>query len=345
MGHSNGGDGIFHIDTPRQAEKDLSDLPFGRVGLEMMIALAEVKVCRPVVGFSLQSVGEPVDLLIDLPPHLQAVVHQDLPPFAHLSHELMKSFLQVLMIPVNIQMVGIHGGDHRQRRMQMEERTVELIGFQHHPLAFAQQQVGVVVFADATQESRTVEDRAFQDVGDQRGGGGLAVGAGYRHRPHVIGDKPQHFGPFEYLVVVLSEKAEDRMIAGHSRGIDHQGVPAVTHIPELTGDISRIVGKDDDSAFFFQGSRKRGRGFVVSGHLIACRQEIAGQGTHADTAYACKKDPVVCGYLCHPFPSVVLMISLTMSRAAAGRASFFRLADNFSLLSLSSSSSSARCGR
>ena len=93
-----------------------------------------------------------------------------------------------------IEMLGIDIGDDRDVGRQLQESAVGLVGLDHHPVARTQPRVGAIGIDDAAVDHGRIEAAGFEQRRNQRGGRGLAVGAGdgdAAFQPHQLG---QHLG-------------------------------------------------------------------------------------------------------------------------------------------------------
>ena len=156
---------------------------------------------------------------------------------------------------VNIQVIGIHRSDHGYLRMKVEKRTIKFIGFQHYPVTFSQEQVGIIIFTDPSEKSRTIQHRLFHYMSDHGGSSGFTMGTGHSHRSHMVGDHAQYLCTFVHGVSLLSEITHPRMFSGQGRSINNQGIRFFVRIPKRSRDGLYPIIKNNLYAFFFQGIR------------------------------------------------------------------------------------------
>ncbi len=93
-----------------------------------------------------------------------------------------------------VEMLGVDIGDDDDVGRQLDEGAVGFIGLHHHPVAGAEAGIGAVGVDNAAVDHGRVEAAGVEQRRHQRGGGGLAVGAGdgdAGFQPHQFG---QHFG-------------------------------------------------------------------------------------------------------------------------------------------------------
>ncbi len=161
------------------------------------------------------------------------------------------------------------------RGRQADEAAVGLVGLDHHPVALARAGVGAIGVDDAAVDHGRVELGGIEQGCDQRGRGGLAVGAGDRDRPLEPHQLAQHLGP-----------AHDRH-AGAARGLD-LGVVALDrgrhHDHPAVAEIGGPVADRDLDA---QPAQALGVGVldqVRALHPVAEIVQHLGDPAHADAA-------------------------------------------------------------
>ena len=92
--------------------------------------------------------------------------------------EIDKCLLQTLQaVTVGLHVISVDIGNHRQRRRQMQEGRVGLIGLRHQKLTGAEPCVGTSRQQAATNDEGGIEATLGEYARHQRGGGRLAVSA------------------------------------------------------------------------------------------------------------------------------------------------------------------------
>ena len=71
---------------------------------------------------------------------------------ADLGGEFPECLLHVREVAVDVEVVGVHGSDHCDRRVQLEERAVELVGLGYDDRGVADEHVGSVVPRNASEK-------------------------------------------------------------------------------------------------------------------------------------------------------------------------------------------------
>ena len=94
-----------------------------------------------------------------------------------------------------VEMLRIDIGDDRDRGGELDEGPVAFVRLDHHPIARAEARVGAIGVDDTAIDHRRVVARAFENGGDEGGGGRLAMSAGDRDRPFQPHQLAQHLGP------------------------------------------------------------------------------------------------------------------------------------------------------
>src|SRR5699024_5133076 len=91
-----------------------------------------------------------------------------------LSGEPGEGAAQLFVRAVDVEVVGVRGGDDRRIGPQVEERAVELVGFYGKPVAGPVDEVAVEVFRYAAQERASASSGHMVQPCGEGGGGGLA---------------------------------------------------------------------------------------------------------------------------------------------------------------------------
>ena len=144
--------------------------------------------------------------------------------FSGLKSELDEGAPQVIDVGVDVQMVGVHGGDDGSFRMQVQERAVEFIGLGYDDIVVTQQKVGAVVLGDAAQKRRAAFARLGEDVGQHGAGGRLAVSTGDSQTPLARGYLSEGLCPFYYAVAVCPDVDHLSHVGRHGRCVDDQSL-------------------------------------------------------------------------------------------------------------------------
>ena len=82
------------------------------------------------------------------------------------------------VVAVGIHVIGVDVGHHRDHRTEQQEGGIGLVRLGHQEVALAQPRVGAGGIEPTTDDEGRVHRALGEDAGHQRGGGGLAVGAG-----------------------------------------------------------------------------------------------------------------------------------------------------------------------
>ena len=180
-----------------------------------------------------------------------------------------------------VEMLGIDIGDDDDVGRQLDEGAVGFVGLHHHPVAFAEMGIGAVGVDDAAVDHGRIEPAGVEQRGHQRGGGGLAVGAGdgdARFQPHQLG---QHFGAPHHRQA-LGARGDQLGIILLDGGGHHHHVGAV--------DVLRLVADGDLDALVAQPLDVTALGDVGAGDGVAEINEHLGDAAHADAADADEMD-------------------------------------------------------
>ncbi len=180
-----------------------------------------------------------------------------------------------------VQMLGIDVGDHRHGGLQIEEGAVALVGLDHHPFALAGLGVGAIGVDHPAVHHRGIDTPGVQQRRHQRGGGGLAVGAGDGDRvfqPHQLG---QHLGALD--------QRDAPLLGGHQLGIVRLDGGRIDHRGGAL-DVGAVLADEDPGPQLLQPLGV-GRGLGVGAlHHIAQGQHDLGISAHAGAADAGEVD-------------------------------------------------------
>ena len=176
---------------------------------------------------------------------------------------------------VELHVLGVDVGDHRRARRQAHEGAVGLVGLDHHPVAFAVAGVGAVGVDDAAVDHGRIELRGIQQRRDQRGRGGLAVGAGDRDRPLQAHQLAEHLGAPDHRHAGAARRLDLGVVALDRRGHDDHAALA---------EIGRAMADRHGDAEPAQALDVGVLGDVGALHAMAEVVEHLGDPAHADAA-------------------------------------------------------------
>lgn len=181
---------------------------------------------------------------------------------------------------VDIEVVGVCGGDDTHPWAQPVEGAVELIGLNDDIVAgLGKDIVGTVVLRNTTQEGVAVDVALVHDVSAHGRRRRLAVCAGntksfVRARQHA-----KYLGALLHFKTIVAEVLQFLMLCRNGRGIDDQTRLAVT---ASVGNLVDILFVVNDHTFLFELLSQRRRSLVVAGHNETFMDEVAGQCTHTN---------------------------------------------------------------
>ena len=192
----------------------------GVATLSVEAEVASVEVCQSIVIMVGVDSG-PGDAAADRKTVLQ---NQG---FADLGCELAEGVAHVLQVSVYVQMVGVHRCYCGNCRVQLEEGTVEFVGFGYHCPGFAHKHIGAVVLRDASEESGATVAALGEYVGYQRGGGGLTVRAGYSEAGFPFAEFSEHTGALDHPVAFFTCVRKFPETVGNGGGVNHKRIPDI----------------------------------------------------------------------------------------------------------------------
>ncbi len=168
------------------------------------------------------------------------LAHHREPVERQVAQELDEGRLEPLeVLAVRLHVVGVDVGHHRDHRLEVEERRVGLVGLGHQELALAQARVGADGVEPPADHAGGIEPRLAQHGGHQRGGGGLAVGAGDGDALLEAHELRQHHRARHHRNARLA-RAQHLGVVGLHRGRDDDGIRAL--------DVLRRVADHDADA-------------------------------------------------------------------------------------------------
>ena len=192
--------------------------------------------------------------------------------------KLLESTAQILHIAVNVQMVGIHGGDDGDFGMECQEGTVKLIGLDHGRARIWRTHVVVVqVLGNAAYKGR---HRLLgpQQMRNHRGRGGLAMSAGHRQSLQFIRNMPEHLRTFVYRSSFFYKILVLDKILRNGRGINHK--------IHFSGNLCNITFKMDFRPFLLEHFRHGRRREVIAINIVPVLHKILRYSAHSDAANA-----------------------------------------------------------
>ena len=155
----------------------------------------------------------------------------------HAVGEADERLLDVLVVAVVVEVLGVDVGDDGDGGREVQERAVGLVGLGDQQVAGAARGVGAERVELAADDDGGIEAGLAQHRGDQRGGGGLAVRAGDGDavlEPHQLGE---HLGARDHGDAALARDHELGVVALH-RGREHHHV-GVRHVLGAVADVDR----------------------------------------------------------------------------------------------------------
>jgi len=172
------------------------------------------------------------------------------------------------MFPVDV-------GDDRDRRRELQERPIALVGFRHHVLSLAQSRVAAERAEPAADDRGGIESRALEHQRDHRRGGRLAVRTGNRDaeaEAHQLGEHLRAGDDGD----VPPPGFDQFGIVRRNRGRNHDDVGGLDMRGVVTG--MNAHAKPRESIGDVRSTRVRSADLVLE-----VRDEL-GDSTHANTA-------------------------------------------------------------
>ena len=284
--HADRGEGVEHVVAPGNLQPALADDGAALDDLEAARHPLQVRPPRHQIRRRLEPVRD--DALLDARDQqldVRLVQAQDRRAVErHLVDERHEGVADRVEVAVVIEVLGVHGRDDGDRRRQLQERAVGLVGFRHQELAPAEAGVRAEVRHATADHDRRVEATLREHGPDHRRGRGLAVGAGHRDpvlEPHQLG---QHLGPRNGRDLVLARRLDLDVVARDRGRIDD-------HVSAL--DVLGAVADEDLRPEHGQPLDRVVASLVGAGHPIAEVHEDLGDPRHAAAADSHEVDLLV----------------------------------------------------
>ena len=181
-------------------------------------------------------------------------------------------------IVVVVHMVQVHIGDDVDNGKQAQEGAVGLVGLGQQVFALAKARVGPIRIQPPADDDGGVQARFVKHGGEERSGGGFAVGAGNGNAGFQAHEFGQHFRAGDDGNAAFSGFRNFGVVVLDRRGLD-QHLSAGHHVLRAVADIHI-------RAQAAQAPHHRGIGHVRTGNLITKVEQHFGNAAHARTANA-----------------------------------------------------------
>ena len=307
VGERHGRHAVLYVDADGHAQLYVADARVGRHEIDVYFAVAYADVLGMVVAL-VARVGPHADAGLYVRAECQSLVHQQRAAGADEGGVVPEALQVGLGRAVDVQVVGVGGGDDAHPRAELVERAVEFVGLDDGVGTFSrQQQVGAVVLGDATQKGRTAHVRLMQQVGQHGARGGLAMRAGHAQGLAAARDEAQHLRAFVYLETSVAEVFQFGMRLGHGGCVDHQRGARVAAFLWDERHVFLVVYL---CALLAEALGQFAGRAVVSGHVLAFGEEVTYQRAHAYAARADEVNGLYVFYVHHCI--LVLQIELSI---------------------------------
>ena len=144
-----------------------------------------------------------------------------------------------------IKMVGLDVRDEHRARVEMDERLIALIGFDHVVFTLATMRVRIVRTHDTTDQKRWIEPDPIDERCEHGRGCGLAMRTRYRERGFAHTERCEHLGAMPDLYARLTRGLQFRIVFSDRCGNDHD-------IGIDSGDILGPLTNEDADASILQ---------------------------------------------------------------------------------------------
>ena len=193
--------------------------------------------------------------------------------------ELQVGLEHMFVSAVNIQVVGVGGGNDGDIRIELEERAVVFVGLDNDILTLVvNHKVAVEVLTDAAKKSATAAGSLAQQVCDECRSSGFSVTTSNGDALLATGEFAKHLRAFLHTDAAGLKGLKFAGVGRNSRSIDYE--------VKGRGDEVRVVFIVNSYAFGFEFSGKRTGRTVIAADGVATTMEIACQRAHTNASYA-----------------------------------------------------------
>src|SRR5207245_3830608 len=249
-------------------------------------------------------------------------------------HEQAKCLDDRFEVPEVFEVIRLDVGDDSDLGMKLVEAAVVLVGFHDGESAASTLRVRADVSQDAADDDGRIESGLFQDDGDHRRGGGLAVGAGNADGALFGRDLAEHLLSLHHANASGVCGVDLRVLPSDRRG-DHDQIDP--------GEVGRVVADADVDSAAREEVGGRGVPQIAAGDLDPAVGEDLSNATHSDSADADEMNVLnvfkihsVCGFANIEFYSVLSIFS--------SKSTIFFVASGAASVRAAAPISAARCG-
>src|SRR6266850_5044742 len=268
---------VEHVVAARDLERDFPEEGLALIDLEAAGHAHELQAARDEIRARLEPVRD--DPLLDpreqeLDVRLVQAEHRRAVE-GHLVDERDEGVADRVEAPVVVEVLGVDGRDDRDRRRQLQERAVGLVGFGDEKLALPEPRVRAEARHPPADDDRGVEAALGQDGADHRGGRRLAVSAGDRDavlEAHQLGE---HLRAGDRRDLALARRLDLYVVPRDGRRVDDD-VGAF--------DVRRLMPDEDLRAELGEPLDGVVALLVGAGHPVAEVQQDLGDPGHAAAA-------------------------------------------------------------
>ena len=196
---------------------------------------------------------------------------------------VMAEALQVsLLCPVDIEVIRIGSCDNTHPRTKPMERAVELVGLNDDIVALVGQDiVGAVVLGDTTEESIAVDMTLMHDMCTHCRCRCLSMCTCHAESLMCTGQYAEHLRTFLNLKAILTEVSEFLVCTWYGRSEHHE---CGLRITACIRNLFHIILVMKYHSFLLKSPCQGSRRLVITGNDETLVIEVAGDGTHANTA-------------------------------------------------------------
>ena len=214
--------GVLYIDGDGLSQLYAFYCFYGRNEVECYLAVVYFHVVGMEVAF-VAAVFVHFHTLLHILFHFQVAVYDECSAGLYECGVVPEAFEIGFFCAVDVEVVGVGGGDYCHPRAQPVERTVELVGFYDDVVALAGEYVvASVVLGDASEERVAVDVALVHDVCAHGGCGCLAVCSCHAESLVCACECSEHLRALLYREPAFAEECEFLVFGGYCRGVDYE---------------------------------------------------------------------------------------------------------------------------
>ena len=163
--HSRCCHGVLYIVERGHSQFHVGNHTVWRYNVENILTILDMNVFCIEISFTVKRIRIIFYAFVGLMVEFDTLLDNHHAIVFHLSDKFGESLLNLGLVAIDVQMVGIHSANERNVWVERQERAVELIGFDHYPWRFGlDDNIGVEILAHTTQKGVHTNLRLIQNA-------------------------------------------------------------------------------------------------------------------------------------------------------------------------------------